>query len=107
LSQILKPKKGYKKVKGLFGKYEEIPEEWDYVILDDLTPKNEKSSIRMGPFGSSLKIHELLDSGKIKTLWIENIVNNEFTWEYQKFISKEKYQELKGFTVKPDDILIL
>ena len=60
----------------------------------------------MGPFGSSLKTHELLDFGKIKTLWIENIVNDEFTWNYQKFISKEKYQELKGFTVKPNDILI-
>ena len=106
MSQVLKPKKGYKKVNGLFGETIDIPEEWDYVILDNLTPKNEKSSIRMGPFGSSLKTHELLNSGKIKTLWIENIVNNKFTWEYQKFISKEKYQELKGFTVKSDDILI-
>jgi len=29
MSQILKPKKGYKKVKGLFGKEIEIPEEWE------------------------------------------------------------------------------
>ena len=58
--------KKFKKVKGLFGETIDIPEEWDYVILDNLTPKNEKSSIRMGPFGSSLKTHELLDSGKLK-----------------------------------------
>ncbi|ABX12501.1 restriction endonuclease subunit S [Nitrosopumilus maritimus] len=103
---MAKVKPGYKLVKSLFGKYEEIPEDWNYVILDKLTPKNEKSSIRMGPFGSSLKTHELLNSGKIKTLWIENIVNDKFTWKYQKFITEEKYEKLKGFTVKPNDVLI-
>ena len=101
-----KPKQGYKLVKVLFRKYEEIPKEWELTVLEKMTPNNDKTSIRMGPFGSSLKTHELLSSGKIKTLWIENIVNNEFTWKYQKFISEEKYEELKGFTVKPDDILI-
>jgi len=33
LSQILKPKKGYKKVKWLFGKDIEIPEKWKHVKL--------------------------------------------------------------------------
>jgi len=33
MSQILKPKKGYKKVKGLFGKYEQIPVEWEITEL--------------------------------------------------------------------------
>lgn len=100
------PKSGYKSVKWLFGKYEEIPEEWESGIVECLTRLDEKSSIRMGPFGSSLKSHELLDSGNIKTLWIENIVNDEFTWNHQKFISEKKYEELKGFTVKPNDIII-
>ncbi len=36
MSQILKPKKGYKKVKGLFGKYEEIPEEWKLAYLEKI-----------------------------------------------------------------------
>jgi len=36
LSQVLKPKKGYKLVKGLFGKYEEIPEEWEIEKLKNL-----------------------------------------------------------------------
>ena len=98
--------KKFRKVKWLFGKTIEIPKEWNCIILDELTPLNEKSSIRMGPFGSSLKKHELLDSGKIKTLWIENIVNNKFVWKYQKFITKEKYEQLEGFTVKPNDLLM-
>ena len=98
--------KKFQRVKWLFGKEIEIPEEWKCVILDRLTPLNEKSSIRMGPFGSSLKKHELLDSGEIKTLWIENIVTDKFVWKYQKFITKEKYEQLKGFTVKPNDLLM-
>ena len=35
MSQILKPKKGYKFVKGLFGKYEGIPEEWDLKKIEE------------------------------------------------------------------------
>ena len=33
--QVAKPKKGYKLVKTSFGKYEEIPEEWEVSILQD------------------------------------------------------------------------
>ena len=106
MSNISKSKQGYKKIKWLFGKEIKIPEEWACIILDRLTPLNEKSSIRMGPFGSSLKKHELLDSGKIKTIWIENIVNDKFVWKYQKFITEEKYVQLEGFTIKPNDLLI-
>ena len=106
MSNISKSKQGYKKIKWLFGKEIKIPEEWACIILDRLTPLNEKSSIRMDPFGSSLKKHELLDSGKIKTIWIENIVNDKFVWKYQKFITEEKYVQLEGFTIKPNDLLI-
>ena len=98
--------KKFKRIEWLFEKEIEIPEEWKCIILDKLTPLNKKSSIRMGPFGSSLKKHELLGSGKIKTLWIENIVTDKFVWKYQKFITKEKYEQLKGFTVKPNDLLM-
>ena len=34
--QVAKPKKGYKLVKTSFGKYEEIPEEWEYKKLGDI-----------------------------------------------------------------------
>jgi type I restriction enzyme S subunit len=34
--QIQKPKQGYKLVKSLFGKYEEIPEEWNVSHIEDL-----------------------------------------------------------------------
>ena len=31
MQQLKKPKQGYKLVKSLFGKYEEIPEDWELV----------------------------------------------------------------------------
>jgi type I restriction enzyme, S subunit len=105
MQELQKPRQGYKFVKSLFGKYEEIPLDWDFVALENLVP-NEKSAIRMGPFGSSLKKHELIETDGIKTLWIENIINNILSWDYRRYITKEKYEELKGFTVKPDDIVI-
>jgi type I restriction enzyme, S subunit len=97
-------KQNTKLVEGLFQQKERIPEDWDCVNLEKLSPKD-KSSIRMGPFGSDLKKEELVETG-IMTLWIENIVNNEFSWEHKKYITNEKFQELKGFQVIPDDVLM-
>ena len=37
--QVAKPKKGYKLVKTSFGKYEEIPEEWEVEMISKLTSK--------------------------------------------------------------------
>jgi len=81
-----------------------IPKNWTRVIIDEISVK-EKGSIRMGPFGSQLKKHELVDDG-IRVLWIENIVNNKFEYKKGKFITKTKFEKLKGFSVKPNDILV-
>ena len=35
--QVAKPKKGYKLVKTSFGKYEEIPEEWEETTIQNVT----------------------------------------------------------------------
>jgi type I restriction enzyme S subunit len=81
-----------------------IPSKWHINSLQQISEG--KDAIRIGPFGSSLKKHELMNEGYILTLWIENIVNNELNLEYKKYITEEKYQQLRGFTVKPDDVLI-
>jgi type I restriction enzyme S subunit len=104
LQEIDKDTHSHKYYAILLRKKDKVPEEWDLVTLEDII--EHKNAIRIGPFGSSLKKHELLDRGEIKTLWIENIVNNQLTLNYEKYITKEKYQELKSFTVKPDDVLI-
>ena len=82
----------------------ELPDGWEWTTIENVA-KNEKGSIRMGPFGSQLKKAELTDEG-VRVLWIENIVNNKFEYKKGKFITEEKYEQLKGFTVTPGELLI-
>ena len=81
-----------------------LPTGWARTSMENVSV-NDKYAIRMGPFGSQLKKHELVDSG-IRVLWIENIVNNKFENKKEKFITNKKYETLKGFSVKPNDVLI-
>ena len=81
-----------------------IPDNWKWTTVENVAQK-EKGSIRMGPFGSQLKKAELTDKG-IRVLWIENVVKNEFEYKQGKFITEKKYEQLKGFTVTPDELLI-
>ena len=65
----------------------------------------EKRDIRFGPFGSQLKINELTEEG-IQVLGIENIGINQFINTKRKCITQEKYQQLKGFSVFPGDVIV-
>lgn len=77
---------------------------WATTTVEKLA-SNTKGSIRTGPFGSQLLHSEFTESG-VAVLGIDNAVKNIFRWAKPRFISTEKYGQLKRFTVRPGDLLI-
>ena len=75
-------------------------EEWKEYKLGDVLC--EKGYIR-GPFGSALKRGDLLNEG-IPVYEQQHAIYNKR--EFRFYISYEKYNEMKRFTVYPEDIII-
>ncbi|WP_299150071.1 restriction endonuclease subunit S [uncultured Dokdonia sp.] len=78
----------------------EIPVGWTCTTLGKLLSK--KGYIR-GPFGSALKKSDMQLSG-IPVYEQQHAIYNRRNFRY--FISNEKYEKLKRFSVKPDDLVI-
>jgi len=77
-----------------------IPEDWDVIELREVLQK--KGYIR-GPFGSALRRPELKSEG-IPVYEQANAIYDHR--EFRFFVDKDKYEELKRFTVKENDLII-
>lgn len=88
----------------MFGDPVQNPKGWEKKTVGEVA-ENEKGAIKCGPFGSQLLLSELQDEG-IPVYGIDNVQINEFVWAKPKYVTEKKFQELKSFAIKADDILI-
>jgi len=93
-----KPKQGYKLVKSLFGKYDEIPKDWDIHYLNGFV------SLKHG-FGFDSK--DFTDNDGVKVIKIKDIQNDgTVSAENLDTVQTENLRDLKQFLVQDGDILM-
>lgn len=67
--------------------------------------KKQKYSLGIGPFGSNLKVSDYREDGH-PLIFVREIRANDFGGSATKFVSNEKFDELRSHRVLPGDILI-
>ena len=82
---------------------EKLPVHWDFLPLKRRL-KDGSNGIKIGPFGSMLKLEIMEEQGR-KVYGQENIITGDFN-KGARFINDEKYSELEAYRVSPGDILI-
>jgi type I restriction enzyme, S subunit len=81
----------------------DIPEHWEVKQVRYLLEEG-KEGIKIGPFGSSLKLDFMTDKG-YKVYGQENVIKNDFN-KGTKYIDESKYKEMVNYTISSGDIVI-
>lgn len=82
---------------------ERLPLGWKTMKVKFLL-KDGPEGIKIGPFGSALKLEDMVEDG-IRVYGQENVIKRDFTLG-KRFISQEKYDDMKIYTVEAGDILV-
>lgn len=87
----------------MFGDPVSNPKGWKISTIEELI-SDKKYSLKRGPFGGALKKEIFVESGYL--IYEQyHALNNDFTFE-RYYIDESKFEELKAFEVKPDDLII-
>jgi type I restriction enzyme S subunit len=81
-----------------------LPRGWAWGTPPALAAE-EKYSLGIGPFGSSLKVSDYTDNG-VPLIFVRNIRSAIFCSEGTKFVSPNKAQDLAPHTVRAGDVLV-
>jgi len=81
----------------------EIPEHWEVKKIKYLLMEG-KEGIKIGPFGSSLKLEMMVSEG-YKVYGQENVIKDDFKVG-SRFITSEKYKEMDVYKLLEGDILV-
>ena len=87
----------------MFGDPVSNPKGWEIKNIEQIT-KSGKNSIKRGPFGGALKKEIFVEDGYLVYEQF-HALNNDFS-RSRYFIDENKFNELKGFEVHPNDIII-
>lgn len=81
----------------------EIPSSWETRQVRYLL-KDGAEGIKIGPFGSALKLEDMVDAG-INVYGQENVIKKDFSLGKRK-ISQDKFSEMQVYQIFPNDLLI-
>lgn len=81
----------------------DLPSHWNEKQIRFLL-KDGGEGIKIGPFGSALKLEDMVESG-VRVYGQENVINKDFSLG-KRMISDDKFKEMRIYQIFPNDLLV-